>query len=41
MTIHNIRITSENLKELTENARKYPSQLLFGKPPPRLEPGIE
>jgi phospholipid/cholesterol/gamma-HCH transport system substrate-binding protein len=38
ITIHNIRIASENLKELTENARKYPSQLLFGEPPPRLEP---
>jgi phospholipid/cholesterol/gamma-HCH transport system substrate-binding protein len=33
-TVDNLRSISENLKELTEDSRKYPSQLLFGGPPP-------
>jgi phospholipid/cholesterol/gamma-HCH transport system substrate-binding protein/paraquat-inducible protein B len=34
-TIENIHVISDNMKELTENARRYPSQVLFGAPPPR------
>jgi phospholipid/cholesterol/gamma-HCH transport system substrate-binding protein len=33
-TVDNLRSISENLKELTDDSRKYPSQLLFGAPPP-------
>jgi ABC-type transporter Mla subunit MlaD len=33
-TVDNLRSVSENLKELTEDSKKYPSQLLFGGPPP-------
>src|SRR4029453_4634650 len=33
-TVDNLRTISENLKELTEDSKKYPSQLLFGGPPP-------
>ncbi len=32
--VENLRSISENLRELTENSRKYPSQVLFGAPPP-------
>lgn len=35
----NIRLISENLKEITDNAKQYPSQFLFGDPPPRSETG--
>ena len=31
----NLGAISQNLKELTESAKRYPSQLLFGQPPPR------
>ncbi len=34
-TIENLRVTSENLRELTDNAKRYPAQLLLGEPPPR------
>lgn len=34
VALENIRLISENLKELTEDAKKYPAQILFGKPPP-------
>jgi phospholipid/cholesterol/gamma-HCH transport system substrate-binding protein len=34
-TVDNLRSISENLKELTDDSKKYPSQLLFGAPPPR------
>ena len=34
--LENIRQTTENLQELTGTAKKYPSWLLFGNPPPRL-----
>ena len=37
--IKNIRLISENVRELTENAKKYPSQLLFGEPPPPSKTG--
>ena len=33
----NIRIISENLRQLTENARRNPSQVIFGEPPPHSE----
>jgi phospholipid/cholesterol/gamma-HCH transport system substrate-binding protein len=33
-TVDNLRSISENLKELTDDSKKYPSQLLFGGPPP-------
>jgi len=35
VTLDNVRIISENLKELTDNAKKYPSQFIFGEPPGR------
>jgi phospholipid/cholesterol/gamma-HCH transport system substrate-binding protein len=37
--VENIRRISENLMEITENAKKYPSQVLFGEPPPHLKTG--
>jgi len=33
-TVQNLRAISENMKEITDNSRKYPSQVLFGAPPP-------
>src|SRR5262245_16110642 len=33
-TLENLRGVSENMKEVTENSKKYPSQVLFGAPPP-------
>lgn len=33
-TIDNIRAISENVKELTEESKRYPSQAIFGAPPP-------
>jgi phospholipid/cholesterol/gamma-HCH transport system substrate-binding protein len=38
-TIENVRTASQNLRELTENAKKYPAQILFGRPPNRPELG--
>src|SRR5262249_18944165 len=32
-TLDNIHVASENLKQFSENAKRYPSQLLFGAPP--------
>lgn len=32
-SIENLRIASEDLKEVTANAKKYPSQFLFGEAP--------
>jgi ABC-type transporter Mla subunit MlaD len=29
----NLRVLTENLKELSENAKRFPAQLLFGEPP--------
>ena len=34
----NLTAISQNLKELTDSAKRYPSQLLFGQPPRRSEP---
>jgi phospholipid/cholesterol/gamma-HCH transport system substrate-binding protein/paraquat-inducible protein B len=36
-TLGNFRQTSENLLDLSENARAYPSQVIFGAPPPPVE----
>ncbi len=33
-TIDNIRAISDNVKELSEESKRYPSQALFGAPPP-------
>jgi phospholipid/cholesterol/gamma-HCH transport system substrate-binding protein/paraquat-inducible protein B len=33
-TMSNLRAISENMKEITDNSKKYPSQVLFGAPPP-------
>jgi phospholipid/cholesterol/gamma-HCH transport system substrate-binding protein len=33
-TVENLRSTSENMKEIIDNSQKYPSQILFGAPPP-------
>ncbi len=33
-TVDNLRAVSENMKEITESSKKYPSQVLFGAPPP-------
>jgi len=34
--LEDIRVTSENLRELTDTAKRYPSWFLFGNPPPPL-----
>jgi ABC-type transporter Mla subunit MlaD len=33
-TLENLRAVSDNMKEITDNSKKYPSQVLFGAPPP-------
>jgi phospholipid/cholesterol/gamma-HCH transport system substrate-binding protein len=33
-TVDNLRAVSENMREITDNSKKYPSQTLFGAPPP-------
>ncbi len=38
-TIDNLRRITDNLRDLTEDAKRYPSNLLFGQPPPPLERG--
>jgi phospholipid/cholesterol/gamma-HCH transport system substrate-binding protein/paraquat-inducible protein B len=35
--LEDLKATSENLRELTDTAKKYPSWFLFGNPPPRLD----
>ena len=37
-TFQNLRQITDNLRDLTEEARRYPSNLLFGAPPRPLEP---
>lgn len=32
-TIENLRVMSENIKEIVDNAARYPSQVIFGSPP--------
>lgn len=36
--LENLRVISNNLRDLTEAAREYPSGVLFGEPPPPVEP---
>jgi phospholipid/cholesterol/gamma-HCH transport system substrate-binding protein/paraquat-inducible protein B len=36
-TLENVRAVSENVKDFADESRKYPSQVLFGAPPPRSE----
>lgn len=38
-TLTNLRLTSENLRQLTDTVKKYPSYVLFGRPPERSRPG--
>jgi phospholipid/cholesterol/gamma-HCH transport system substrate-binding protein len=33
-TVRNLRAITENVKEITDNAKSYPGQILFGSPPP-------
>ena len=35
--VENIRLISDNIRELSVTAKKYPSQILFGEPPARQE----
>ncbi|MGE0718918.1 MAG: MlaD family protein [Alphaproteobacteria bacterium] len=38
LLLQNLTTISQNLKELSETAKRYPAQLLFGQPPRRSEP---
>jgi len=38
LVLDNLRILTDNLKHISENAKSYPSQLLFGNPPPASKP---
>jgi uncharacterized coiled-coil protein SlyX len=38
VSTENVRVITGNLRDLTENAKKYPSQILFGNPPPHSHP---
>ena len=33
-TLENLRQISDNLRDLTENAKRYPSSVILGGPPP-------
>jgi paraquat-inducible protein B len=35
--LRDLRVASDNLRAITEQMRQYPSQILFGQPPPRPE----
>jgi ABC-type transporter Mla subunit MlaD len=37
VTIENLRQISDNLRDLTEDAKRYPSRVIFGEPPPPIE----
>lgn len=37
--LENLRIVSENLRDLTASVKQYPAQALLGDPPPHVEPG--
>jgi hypothetical protein len=32
--VENLRAASENMKQLTDESKRYPAQVLFGAPPP-------
>jgi ABC-type transporter Mla subunit MlaD len=34
-TVDNLRAASENLRDWTDNAKRYPAQVFLGEPPPR------
>jgi phospholipid/cholesterol/gamma-HCH transport system substrate-binding protein/paraquat-inducible protein B len=38
ITLGNLRVLTENLTELSENAKRFPAQLLFGEPPKPISP---
>jgi uncharacterized coiled-coil protein SlyX len=33
-TVENLRMITENVKELSEDSKRFPSQAIFGAPPP-------
>jgi paraquat-inducible protein B len=35
--LNNLRMVSEDMKEITTNAKRYPAHMIFGEPPPRRE----
>ena len=35
--MENLRAVSQNMREITDNSTRYPSQILFGAPPPKSE----
>jgi paraquat-inducible protein B len=37
--VRNLRTLSDNLDQVSENAKQHPSGLIFGEPPPKLQPG--
>ncbi len=39
VSTENVRVITGNLRDLTENAKRYPSMLMFGDPPPHSHPG--
>jgi len=39
VSTENVRLITGNLRDMTESAKKSPSQFLFGQPPPRSQPG--
>jgi ABC-type transporter Mla subunit MlaD len=39
VSTENVRLITGNLRDLTESAKKSPSQFIFGGPPPRSNPG--
>jgi ABC-type transporter Mla subunit MlaD len=39
LSMENLRIASQDLKEVTANAKKYPSMILFGEPPTKSKMG--
>jgi ABC-type transporter Mla subunit MlaD len=40
-TLENLRVATEQLRSITENAKRYPAQVLFGDPPKPLNPKEE
>jgi hypothetical protein len=32
--VDNLRAITENVKEISEDSKKYPAQVIFGAPPP-------
>jgi len=39
VSTENVRVITGNLRDMTEDAKRYPSQFLFGDPPPHSYPG--